>query len=68
MLLSKLRCVSRTFVFSTFLCLLLSRSPHVGLQISNELYAQLLDLGFDDFTARLALIRTGNSGVEEVCS
>ncbi|VDO78144.1 unnamed protein product [Heligmosomoides polygyrus] len=32
---------------------------------SNELYAQLLDLGFDDFTARLALIRTGNSGVEE---
>lgn len=33
--------------------------------ISNELYAQLLDLGFDDFTARLALIRTGNSGVEE---
>ncbi|EPB74673.1 aminoacyl-tRNA hydrolase [Ancylostoma ceylanicum] len=33
--------------------------------VSNELYAQLLDLGFDDFTARLALIRTANSGVEE---
>ncbi|KAK6048918.1 UBA/TS-N domain protein, partial [Cooperia oncophora] len=33
--------------------------------INNELYAQLLDLGFDDFTARLALIRTANTGVEE---
>ncbi|KAK6753415.1 hypothetical protein RB195_012792 [Necator americanus] len=33
--------------------------------VNNELYAQLLDLGFDDFTARLALIRTANSGVEE---
>ncbi|KAK6017673.1 hypothetical protein OSTOST_16802, partial [Ostertagia ostertagi] len=35
-------------------------------EINNELYAQLLDLGFDDFTARLALIRTANTGVEEV--
>ncbi|KAK6019284.1 UBA/TS-N domain protein, partial [Ostertagia ostertagi] len=34
-------------------------------EINNELYAQLLDLGFDDFTARLALIRTANTGVEE---
>ncbi|VDL66841.1 unnamed protein product [Nippostrongylus brasiliensis] len=35
------------------------------LQVNSELYAQLLDLGFDDFTARLALIRTQNKGVEE---
>ncbi|VDO25966.1 unnamed protein product [Haemonchus placei] len=34
-------------------------------EINNDLYAQLLDLGFDDFTARLALIRTANTGVEE---
>ncbi|VDM61853.1 unnamed protein product [Angiostrongylus costaricensis] len=33
--------------------------------VNSELYAQLLDLGFDDFTARLALIRTANIGVEE---
>lgn len=38
---------------------------HPCSSISNELYAQLLDLGFDDFTARLALIRTANTGVEE---
>ncbi|CAJ0589982.1 unnamed protein product [Cylicocyclus nassatus] len=39
--------------------------PQPSSSVSNELYAQLLDLGFDDFTARLALIRTANSGVEE---
>ncbi|KJH50464.1 aminoacyl-tRNA hydrolase [Dictyocaulus viviparus] len=33
--------------------------------VNNNLYAQLIDLGFDDFTARLALIRTANIGVEE---
>lgn len=42
------------------------QSHIVDFQVSNELYAHLLDLGFDDFTARLALIRTANSGVEEV--
>ncbi|KAK6021070.1 hypothetical protein OSTOST_13268, partial [Ostertagia ostertagi] len=40
--------------------------PQASFSINNELYAQLLDLGFDDFTARLALIRTANTGVEEV--
>ncbi|KAK6038793.1 UBA/TS-N domain protein [Cooperia oncophora] len=39
--------------------------PQSSFSINNELYAQLLDLGFDDFTARLALIRTANTGVEE---
>ncbi|XGW03803.1 hypothetical protein V3C99_015170 [Haemonchus contortus] len=39
--------------------------PETSCSINNDLYAQLLDLGFDDFTARLALIRTANTGVEE---
>ncbi|WKY11931.1 hypothetical protein Q1695_003477 [Nippostrongylus brasiliensis] len=38
---------------------------HSSCSVNSELYAQLLDLGFDDFTARLALIRTQNKGVEE---
>lgn len=36
-----------------------------SVPINSEFYAQLLDLGFDDFTARLALVRTDNTGVEE---
>lgn len=41
-----------------------AQSQNTG-SVNSELYAQLLDLGFDDFTARLALIRTANVGVEE---
>ncbi|CAD6193634.1 unnamed protein product [Caenorhabditis auriculariae] len=39
--------------------------PQEPNEVNPEFLAQLLDLGFDEFTARLALKRTNNSGVEQ---
>lgn len=39
--------------------------PQEPSEVNIEYFTHLLDLGFDEFTARLALKRTNNSGVEQ---